>query len=210
MDGSGSMSGDARLSWFTGEFRRRLIAFVRRTRPNTSASDIEDALHDVVLRIHEKLTTSAPPAAPCNWEKYMYKAVSHRLNDFSDRARRHAELDEAQWAGKHTQDADQPEVSAENAERAALFNALLSTIRGKALGTHGTPGRTFAAVQGELRARLHDRHWIVLRMRGFEDLGFQSIANALGVSVGSAHTWYREAVDLCAVVLRRHGVDLES
>lgn len=208
--GGGSLSSDARLSWFTGAFRSRLIAFVRRARPGTSASDIEDALHDVVLRIHEKLVTSAPPAAPCDWERYMYKAVSHRLNDFSHLARRHAVLDEEQWSEQATRDADQPEISAESAERAALFHVLIRTIdTGGAMEGDEAPGRAFAAVQHELGARLHDRHWIVLRMRGLEGLGFQSIANAMGVSLGSAHGWYREAVDLCAAVLRRHGVELE-
>lgn len=208
--GGGSLSGDARLSWFTGAFRSRLIAFVRRARPNTPSADIEDALHDVVLRIHEKLVTSAPPAAPCDWERYMYKAVSHRLNDFSHLARRHTTLDEQQWTEQAAQDADQPEVSAESAERAALFHALIRTIRGGGTSNaNDSLERAFAAVQRELGARLQDRHWIVLRMRGLEGLGFQSIAKAMGVSLGSAHGWYREALELCAAVLRRHGVELQ-
>lgn len=207
--GGGSPSGEARLSWLTGDFRRRLIALLRRARPNTSASDIEDALHDVVLRIHERLATSAPPAAPCDWERYMYKAVSHRLNDFSHLARRHTELNEEQWVEEATREEDQPELCAESAERAALFHAVVRTIdSGGAIGAGDTLGRAFAAIQHELRARLQDRHWIVLRMRGLEGLGFQSIATALGVSLGSAHGWYREALDLCASVLRRHGVDV--
>lgn len=211
MDGGGDSSGgDARLSWFTGAFRSRLIAFVRRARPNTSASDIEDALHDVVLRIHEKLATTGPPAAPCDWEKYMYRAVSHRLNDFSRLARRHTLLDEQEWAEQATQDADRPDAFAESAERAALFHALIRTIDGGgSIDADDALGRAFAEVQRELGARLRDRHWIVLRMRGLEGLGFQSIANTMGVSLGSVHGWHREALDLCAAVLRRHGVEVQ-
>ena len=63
----------------------------------------------------------------------------------------------------------------------------------------------FAAVQKELHARLQDRHWIVLRMRGLEGMGFQEISRALDVSLGSVHGWYRAALDICGGVLRRHG-----
>ncbi len=208
--GDRSTSADAvPPPWLTGKFRSRLIAFVSRARPRTPATDIEDALQDVLLRIHRKLSTDAPPDSPRNWDRYMYQAVTNRLNDLHEVARRHAPLDEDALAERAGDPGERPDVSVDTAERAALFHALIRLIRGDAGAEEHPAGLAFAAVQKELRARLTDRHWIVLRMHGLDGIGFQEIARALGVSVGSAHGWYRGALDICGAVLARYE-NLES
>ncbi len=134
----------------------------------------------------------------------MYQAVSNRLNDLHEVARRHAPLDEDALAEQADEQGERPDTSLDTAERAALFHALIRLIRGDAGAEEHPAGVAFVAVQTELRQRLSDRHWIVLRLRGLEGMGFQEIARALGVSVGSAHGWYRDALDICAAALRRY------
>ena len=193
------------LAWLTGTFRQRLIAFVRRAQPNTPIGDIEDALQDVLLRVHRNITEEAPPPAPRDWDRYMYQAVSNRLNDLRELTRRHTPYVEEQLATQPGQESDQPDASLECAERAALFQAFMKVMRREPICAEDHLGRVFAEVQKELHTRLQDRHWIVLRMRGLEGMGFQEIAGALDVSLGSVHGWYRAALDICAGVLRRHG-----
>lgn len=199
----------AQLPWFTQQFRAHLIAFVRRARPDTPGGEIEDAVHDVLLRIYEKTRSSSPPATPGEWSRYMFRAVSNRLNDLRRVSRRHAPFDETGFAEQPGSVADQPDVSADTVERAALFQCIVELIRSEAAPTGEHPAQVFVDIQRELRNQLKDRQWIVLRLRGLEGLGFQEIATALNASLGSVHGWYRDALEVCAAVLRRHGADGE-
>jgi RNA polymerase sigma factor (sigma-70 family) len=201
---------DAGIPWLSRAFRERLVAFIHRGRPNSSRVDVEDAVQDVFLRIHELVSASAPPAAPRDWDRYMYQAVSHRLIDMHRSGRRQTPVEPAELEAA-ADDTGRPDDAAETVERVLLFQMLLALIRGDSLdeGRADATGRAFAAVQQELCAQLQDRHWIVLRMRGLEGMGFKEISAALGVSLGSAHNLYQSAVEVCSAVLRRHDIDLE-
>lgn len=211
MDAGTSVASHPRLPWLSKDFRQRLVNFVHRGRPDTPRVDVEDAVQDVLLRMHELVSGSAPPAAPQDWDRYMYQAVSNRLNDIHRRMRRQQPLEADALEATPADPAHRPDAIADSVERVVLFQRLIALIRGEAPdGADGqATGRAFAAVQRELRARLNDRHWIVLHMRGLEGLGFKEIAAALGVSLGSVHGWYQTALQVCAEVLRRHDIDLE-
>jgi RNA polymerase sigma factor (sigma-70 family) len=206
-----SAGGETPLPWLSRGFRARLVAFIQRGRPNSSRLDVEDAVQDVFLRIHELVSSRAPPATPRDWDRYMYQAVSNRLNDMHRTRRRQTGLPAESLDACPAEDSDQPDASAEIVERAALFQMLLGLIRGDSVDHSrcDATGRAFMAVQRDLRSQLQDRHWIVLRMRGLEVMGFKEIAAAMGVSLGSVHGWYQSALKICAAVLRRHDIDLE-
>jgi DNA-directed RNA polymerase specialized sigma24 family protein len=141
----------------------------------------------------------------------MYQAVANRLNDLHRTQRRQAPLSDEVADAQPGEESGRPDASAEIVERAVLFQKLLALIRGETVDDAGmdATGRAFAAVQRDLRSQLQDRHWLVLRMRGLEGMGFKEIAAALGVSLGSVHGWYKAAVEICSAVLRRHDIDLE-
>ncbi|MFK7885449.1 MAG: RNA polymerase sigma factor [Gammaproteobacteria bacterium] len=197
--------------WLRGIQPRELVARLRARRANTSAQDIEDALQDVLLNIQRKLQSEAPPPMPDHPDAFIIKSVINRLNSMY-RARRRLVSDVSDES-LHRQlhqndlgDTHQPEQKIEARERAQLFAHLVALI-----DATGEPraddamSAVFFALQCRLKEELTDQQWILLRMRALHGRGYQDCADALGISLGSAHNWTRRTLTIVRECLEQFG-----
>lgn len=192
------------VSWISQGLRDRLLHRLRRARPDVAAETVEDALHDVLLRVFERLATAGPaPSEPANWDAYMYRAVTNRLHDFHRTGKREVLLAEPP---AQATDGSIPDHW-ETVERTAAFHQLLHLLSRAGDPDVGRSGAAFTALQRTLAERLNGKQWMTLQLRGVQGLGVQACAEVMGASVGSIHNWYRQALEICATALADHGID---
>lgn len=199
--------------WLRAIRPRELAARLRARRSNTSTQDIEDALQDVLLNIQRKLQSDTPPPVPHHPDAFIIKSVINRLNSMYRSRRRvvtgikdevlHQHIDQSDLS-----DTRQPDQLLEAAERARLFAHLVAHID----DSLPAPGdndmsEVFFALQCRLREELTDQQWILLKMRALHGCGYQECADALGISLGSAHNWMQRAATIVRECLQHFGTD---
>ncbi|MEO1575280.1 MAG: hypothetical protein AAFU65_10015, partial [Pseudomonadota bacterium] len=189
---------------------RELSARVRSLRSNSRPEDIDDAMQDVLLRIHTKLQSDSPPAAPNHPDAFVLKSVLNQLNSMYRSRKRevlgapdHVVDGHAQLLGEDQKLS--PEHVAEARERAALFQQLVRQIQNE--GEIDDTDTCFATLQARLHAELSSREWILLRLRVLRGMGLKECAQRLNISTTSAHNWTRKAERITRECLREFGID---
>lgn len=203
-------TGRSMADWFERLRPRELSAKVRSLRLDSRQEDIDDALQDVLLRIHTKLKSDSPPAAPHHPDTYVLRSVLNQLNSMY--RSRHREV---LGAPDHVIDQharalgeDQrlsPEHLAEAQERAALFRRLVQQIQHD--GDIGDTDTCFATLQARLRTELSSREWIMLRLRALHGMGLKECAQRLNISTTSAFNWSKKSERIVRECLREFGID---
>ncbi len=201
--------------WFSGIRPQELVRKLRARRTNTSVQDIEDAVQDVLLKIHRKLQSDSPPPKPNNPDAYLATSVEHQLHSIYRKNKRDVlgitdEEFEQQLNAQNPSLLNDPAEVLEARERADIFRLLVSLVEREATRDDASPprdGAAFAALQSELRATLTNKQWALLRMRVLHQTKFEDCARALGVSVGAAYNWINKIQDTVRACLLTHGIE---
>jgi len=199
--------------WFSGIKPHELVARLRARRSNTTVQDIEDAVQDVMLNVHRKLRSDAPPPQPEHPTAYLVRATENRLNSIYRSRRREAPEVNDEQIERHLNEnnvtsINRPDQVYEARERAQLFGALVELIRRQADDAGDQrENEAFAGLQARLREELSDRHWILLKMRALNQIGFQQCSDTMGISLGSVYNWNKRALDIVRDCLLELGIE---
>lgn len=201
--------------WFSGIRPHELIRKLRARRSNTSVQDIEDAVQEVLLKIHRKLQSDTPPPKPNNPDAYLATSVEHQLHSIYRKNKRDVagitdEQIEQQLSVQNPTLLNDPADLLEARERADIFALLVALVEREATRDNASAvrdGEAFAALQNELRTTLTNKQWALLRMRVLHQTKFADCAQALGISIGAAYNWINKIQDTVRACLLAHGIE---
>jgi RNA polymerase sigma factor (sigma-70 family) len=192
---------------FSTSFRDKLLRFARNVRPDQAHADHEDAVHDVLVNIHEHVSQNPAAALPRKLESYGYRSVANRLNDFYRKHHREVIFDEG--ANQDFERQKSTEEVEEQFRRTRLFSLLILALKGDVeYPTDNEHVELFMKLQTKIKNCLSPKQLIVMRMRGLDSMTIKECADRLGVSVGSVHGWYNGALQTCQQIAAEIGLDM--
>lgn len=192
---------------FSGTLRSKLIKFARKVRPDRSYADHEDAVHDVLIKIHEHVSANPSAVLPTNLESYGFRSVLNRLNDYYRKYGKEVGFEDQadqELVGKESFHEFEEQI-----RRTQLFNLLILAIKDEDVNpVESEVADKFLQLQMQIKNRLTNKQLIVMRMRGVDAMTLKECADRLGVSIGSVHGWYNNALGNCRKIASEIGLDM--